>query len=161
MRRRTNEGTDKFSPAVWIAVKVLTEFMERQDNGNTPEIPPSILMAIIQLTQFLNKSKDPTVTSQVKKVDEPALSPLQKKLRDQILRQKEKQSEEIANILNAEAIESFMEADGKTNTPSPIPIEKTSPKPTFPARISIPAVLQEGQASNLESEFIFDTLPVL
>ena len=75
--RRTDEGTDKFSPAVWIALKVLTKFMERQDNDNTPEIPPPILMAIIQLTLFLNKSKDQTANSQVKKVDESAFSSLQ------------------------------------------------------------------------------------
>ena len=161
VRKRTDEGTDKFSPAVWIAVKVLTEFMERQDKENTPEIPPTILMAIIQLTQFLNKGKDQALNSQEKKNDEPALSPLQVKLRDQILRQKEQQAEEIANILNAEAIESFMEAEEKTNTPASIQKEKTSPNPTFPARILIPAAIQEGQASGLQSEFTFDTLPVL
>ena len=144
-------------------MKVLTEFMEGQDTANNaPDIPPPILMAIIELTQFLNENdkEEEESIDENEETMEPSLSPNQKRLRDQILKQKEKQAEEIANILNAEAIESFMRTEEKTTTPAAPVREDFTPRP-FPARISLPEQGQEDQPAHPRSQFSFDTLPVL
>ena len=102
---------------VWAAVKALTEFVESQDNtNNRPEVPQNILTAIIQLTDFLNRDIQLMEEMQVaeKENKPPSLSPNQKRLREQILKQKEQQAQEIANILNAETVESFMRTEQKT-----------------------------------------------
>ena len=74
VKRRTNEGSDKFSPRVWVAVKVLAEFVESQDNTNNS--PTDI---------FLNQRY-----STAKENKQPCIAPNQKRLRDQVLKQKEK-----------------------------------------------------------------------
>ena len=73
VKRRTNEGSDKFSPIVWVAVKALAEFVESQDNTNNS--PTDI---------FLNQRY-----STAKENKQPCISPNQKRMRDQVLKQKE------------------------------------------------------------------------
>ena len=119
-------------------------------------------MAIIQLTDFLNRDiqlmKEMQVAEEENKLS--SLSPNQKRLREQILKQKEQQAQEIANILNAETVESFMRTEQKTTTQASSIREKPSPRDPFPSRI-LPAQASNPGDGNIGTTFNFDTLPVL
>merc|ERR1719350_2791759 len=90
----------------------------------------------------------------------PSLSPNQKRLREQILRQKEQQAQEIANILNVETVESFMRTELKSTTQASSIQLRPSPSDPFPSRI-LPAQPGNPGDGNIGTTFNFDTLPVL
>ena len=90
----------------------------------------------------------------------PSLSPNQKRLREQILKQKEQRAQEIANILNAETVESFMRTEQRTTTEASSIRVKPSPREPFPSRILAAQTSNPGDG-NIGTTFNFDTLPVL
>ena len=99
VRRRINKGREKSSPTVWAAVRALSEFVESQENvDRTTDVPQNILMAIIQLTDFLNMEE--TLAAKEKKTEnekeQSSVSPNQQRLREQILKQRQQQEQEIA-----------------------------------------------------------------
>jgi len=54
VEEKRRQGSEKSSPAVWAAVKALSEFVDSSET-RSGGVPRSILMAIMQLTQFLSK----------------------------------------------------------------------------------------------------------
>ena len=96
--RTMRAGNDRTSPAIWAAVKILSDFVDSQQPG----IPPDVLLAIIQLTDFLNaedninsQKEEPAVTPVVDRFlptttteKQAMLSPTQIKLREKLLKQK-------------------------------------------------------------------------
>ena len=153
VQRRKAAGSEKSSPAIWAAVKALTQFVEGQEDRDR-EVPQDIIMAIIQLTNFLDKEEGPVQT----------LSASQQRLRDQILKQRQQQEQEIANILNAETVESFMRTEQATTTPSSFEFKKVVTSIPFPPRVQVDQVqLQDTMfgGDSMGSAFSFSTLPVL
>ena len=92
VERRKTFGRSKSSPEVWAAVKILTDFVEREEEDNR-DIPQHIIMAIIQLTEFLDQDE--------KSVQEQSsLTPRQEKIREEILQQTLRKKQQISQILN-------------------------------------------------------------
>jgi len=160
VQRIRTTGGEKSSPAVWAAVKALSQFVSGQADKER-DVPQDILMAIIQLTDFLDADRDP------ENERKQNISAQQKRLREQILRQRQQKEQEIANILNAETVESFMQKEQPTTTPPSFEVKKVGAQDPFPDRITVENRKQEaGQSSqlsggNVGNQFAFSTLPVL
>ena len=93
-------GQSKSSPEVWAAVKILSQFLERErgQTGAGPDLPGRVVTSIIHLTQFLQTEGRPT-----------ALSDTQTRLREQLEAQERKKKERISQILRAQSsVEKFM-----------------------------------------------------
>ena len=96
-------GQSKSSPEVWAAVKILSEFLERE-RGLAGALPARVVTSIIHLTQFLRTDG----------LQSPAVSPNQTRLREQLEAEERRKKERISQILRAQSsMEQFMmtEAD--------------------------------------------------
>jgi len=62
VRKKVEGGESKSSPAVWAAVKSLTEFLDAQPDSDS--IPNPVLMAIIQLTNYLESEEEAEAVEQ-------------------------------------------------------------------------------------------------
>ena len=105
--RRESRGESKSSPEVWAAVKILSQFLERE-RGGRQDIPDSVVMAIIQLTEFLQSD-----TQQPHRFP-PSAGPseAQIRLRQQLKAQAENKKARISEILNARSsVEQFMDME--------------------------------------------------
>lgn len=147
-------GTEKSSPAVWEAIKVLSKFVERQEADAFEEIiPEDILTAINKLSNFLESedSGDSTATDEKK-----TLTSNQERIRKLILQQKLQREQEIENILSSEPVETFMQLE----------FSPSKSKSSFPARIAIEETPKQGSlsrastAKQVDAAFSFATLPV-
>merc|ERR1712048_382672 len=161
--RTMRAGNDRTSPAIWAAVKILSDFVDSQQPG----IPPDVLLAIIQLTDFLNaedninsQKEEPAVTPVV--VDrflptttttttekQTMLSPTQIRLREKLLKQKIMKQQEINKI-----IQRTKEAKSPTTPPTSTTRTRSGGGAQFPNRISVMDVSLNGQ------QFSFSTLPI-
>ena len=98
-----SSGQSKSSPEVWAAVKILSQFLERERGqaGGLTDIPESVVTSIIHLTQFLQTEGRP-----------PALSDTQTRLREQLEAQERTKKERISQILRAQSsVKQFMMAE--------------------------------------------------
>ena len=105
--RRESRGESKSSPEVWAAVKILSQFLERE-RGGRQDIPDSVVMAIIQLTEFLQSDTQQPHRSP------PSAGPseAQIRLRQQLKAQAENKKARISEILNARSsVEQFMDME--------------------------------------------------
>merc|ERR1712037_816749 len=57
VEKKRLSGSERSSPAVWAAVKALSEFVDASETREG-SVPRSILMAIMQLTEFLSKEPE-------------------------------------------------------------------------------------------------------
>ena len=102
--RKESSGESMSSPEVWAAVKVLSQFLERE-KGSQAAIPDSVVMAIIQLTEFLETEDQPPEVMSL-----PGLSDAQIRLRQQLKAQADKKKARISEILNAKSsVQMFMD----------------------------------------------------
>ena len=87
-------GQSKSSPEVWAAVKILSEFLERE-KGLAGALPDRVVTSIIHLTQFL----------QTDHLQPPAHT----RLREQLEAEERRKKERISQILRAQSsMEQFM-----------------------------------------------------
>ena len=144
--RRKKSGTDRFSPAVWVAVKALSEFVETYEkNNNKHDVPANIIDAIIELTSFLNMVASMTDASPL------SLSPGQTRLKELFMRQKEQRRKQIETILKIET--SDPKADkGTTDNVT----EKSSSE-----QVLLVSEQNVQEIDNISNAFNFQTLPVL
>ena len=152
--RTMRAGNERTSPAIWAAVKILSDFVDSQQPG----IPPDVLLAIIQLTDFLNaednsEKEEPVVTPVVERFiptttteKQTILSPAQIRLRDKLLKQKIMKQREINKIIQR--------AKHNKEPTTPTTTTRSSGGGQFPNRISLMDVSLNGQ------QFSFSTLPV-
>ena len=164
--RTMKEGTERTSPAVWAAVKILSDFVSSQDPG----LPSNVLQSIIQLTEFLNSemnstsqssekfselsqtissipSAPPTTTIKTKQLT--TLSPAQIKLKEKILKQKLLRQKQINKILQGDKSKTSSSSKHNQN-----PSVKISTSNNFPSRINLMDVKLRG------NQFSFSTLPI-
>ena len=86
-------GQSKSSPEVWAAVKILSQFLERE-RGLAGGLPDSVVTSIINLTMFLQTEDRP---------------PPQTRLREQLEAERLRNKERISQILRAQSsVEQFM-----------------------------------------------------
>ena len=86
-------GQSKSSPEVWAAVKILSQFLERE-RGLAGGLPDSVVTSIINLTMFLQTEDRP---------------PPQSRLREQLEAERLRNKERISQILRAQSsVEQFM-----------------------------------------------------
>ena len=104
--RRESSGESMSSPEVWAAVKVLSQFLERE-RGNQAAIPDSVVMAIIQLTEFLETEDQPRAA-----MSAPGPSDAQIRLRQRLKEQADSKKARISEILAAKSsVEMFMDME--------------------------------------------------
>jgi len=162
--RTMRAGNDRTSPAIWAAVKILSDFVDSQQPG----IPPDVLLAIVQLTDFLNaednrQTEEPgpvvtpvdrfiptTTTTTTEK--QTVLSPTQIKLREKLLIQKIMKQQQINKIIQR------AKQNKRPTTPTTTSTSTTRSHDggggQFPNRISLMDVSLNGQ------QFSFSTLPI-
>ena len=158
--RTMRAGNDRTSPAIWAAVKILSDFVDSQQPG----IPPDVLLAIIQLTDFLNaedninsQKEEPAVTPVVDRFlpttttteKQTILSPTQIRLREKLLKQKIMKQQEINKI-----IQRSKQNKQPTTPPTTTTRTRSGGGGQFPHRISLMDVSLNGQ------QFSFSTLPI-
>ena len=157
--RTMRAGNERTSPAIWAAVKILSDFVDSQQPG----IPPDVLLAIIQLTDFLNaednsQQEDPaTAVTPVERFiptttteKQTILSPAQTRLRDKLLKQKIMKQQEINKIIQRAKNNKQPTTPSTTTTTT----RSNSGRGQFPNRISLMDVSLNGQ------QFSFSTLPI-
>ena len=108
-------GQSKSSPEVWAAVKILSQFLERErgQTGAGPDLPGRVVTSIIHLTQFLQTEGRPPARP-------PALPASQTRLREQLEAQERTKKERISQILRAQSsVEQFMMAEIPGPAPTP------------------------------------------
>ena len=150
--RTMRAGNDRTSPAIWAAVKILSDFVDSQQPG----IPPDVLLAIIQLTDFLNaedntqKEEEPEERFLPRTTTEKQtmLSPNQIRLREKLLKQKIMKQQEINKIIQR------AKHNRQPTTPTTTTTRSRSGDGQFPHRISLMDVNLNGQ------QFSFSTLPI-
>merc|ERR1711892_1515583 len=100
-------------------------------NTFSPDTEPSQPLSIFeQVNNRINKGKaqeaKPTRQPTTRTTEQPSLSPSQQRIRDRILKQRQQQVREIANILSQESVESNSELSSFRESP----LQKILPKPS-------------------------------
>ena len=112
-------GQSKSSPEVWAAVKILSQFLERErgQTGAGPDLPGRVVTSIIHLTQFLQTEGRPPAPPPARP---PALPESQTRLKEQLEAQERTKKERISQILRAQSsVEQFMMAEIPGPAPTP------------------------------------------
>merc|ERR1712106_238931 len=100
-------------------------------NTFSPDTEPSQPLSIFeQVKNRINKGKaqeaKPTRQPTTRTTEQPSLSPSQQRIRDRILKQRQQQVRDIANILSQESVESNSELSSFRESP----LQKILPKPS-------------------------------
>merc|ERR1712106_949250 len=100
---------------------------DRGLNPFSPDTEPSQPLSIFkQVKNRINKEKAQEAKPTTRTTEQPSLSPSQQRIRDRILKQRQQQAQDIANILSQESVESTSEQSSFRQSPQ----QKILPNPS-------------------------------